>query len=143
MVQDRPLELARLEAITTFNTLAIANKMKRVWKDSEEFDPEKYVCNKLIFLYLDAQKFLGNELSPTEIIDAGLAAHSADFDAHMTSIVFEALLHFSNLTQVFVEPVNLRVARILIALQKVEERTGFQVVFLFFLHIFTVCISST
>ena len=67
--------------------------MKKVWKASVEFEGEKHVSNKLIFLFIDAHKFLGTELSPEEIVEAALAAHSADFDAHMTSVVFEDLLH--------------------------------------------------
>ena len=97
LIQDRPLELARLDEMNqmpTFNTLRISNDMKKVWKASEEFEEGKYVSNKLIFLFIDAHKFLGNELSPVEIVEAALEAHSADFDAHMTSVVFEALLPF-------------------------------------------------
>ena len=85
-----------MQKITTYNTLAIANKMKKVWKDSDEYDPYKYVCNKLLYLYIDAMKFLGSPLSAVEMIDAALDAHEADFDSHMTSVVFQAMLRFSN-----------------------------------------------
>ena len=91
-----------MQKITTFNTLRIANDMKKVWKNSDEGGD---VCNKLIFLYTDAEKFLGNELSPSEIVDAGLDAHEADFDAHMTSVVFQAMLRFSTPPPVAVVPV--------------------------------------
>ena len=64
MLQGRTVELERLQNITTYNTLAIANQMKKVWKDSDEYDPYKYVCNKLLYLYIDAMKFLGSPLCP-------------------------------------------------------------------------------
>ena len=44
--------------------------MKGVWENSDENEGGQ-VCNKLIYLYIDAEKFLGNELSAREIVDAG------------------------------------------------------------------------
>ena len=58
-----------------------------------------FVWNKLIFLYIDACKFLGSALTPIEIVEVAFKAHSADFDAHMTSTVFKAMLHFSKSKQ--------------------------------------------
>ena len=148
LIQDRPLELARLDEMNqmpTFNTLRISNDMKKVWKASEEFEEGKYVSNKLIFLFIDAHKFLGNQLSPAEIVQAAIEAHSADFDAHMTSVVFEALLHFSKQSAhvpkpaVFLKPCSVHVVRILLALKEVGERHGIKLVFLICLHLENPC----
>ena len=104
--------------------------MKKVWKNSDE-NQGGFVSNKLIYLYIDAEKFLGNELSAREIVDAGFNAHEADFDAYMTLRVFEAMLYFSNaqsthvfLQPVFLKPCSVHVARILLALKEVGDRHG-------------------
>ena len=91
---------------------------------------EKYVSNKLIFLFLDAHKLLGNGLSPVGIVEAALGAHSADFDAHMTSVVFEALLHFPKQAPIFVAlaPVAANRLVILRALQRRGGRHGTKLV---------------
>ena len=135
LLQGHPTELAAAQEITTFNTLRIAQGMKKVWKNSDE-NQGGFVCNKLIFLYIDAEKFLGNELSAREIVDAGISAsaHEADFDAYMTSVVFEAMLSFSNAqsTAVILKPCSVHVTRILLALKEVGDRHGLQMVFLIF-----------
>ena len=72
-------DMERLMALPTFNTLAIANKMKAAIKKS---DPDAaHVCCKLVLLYLDALEYLGTELTPAIISAAYLAAHAVEFDA--------------------------------------------------------------
>ena len=63
--------------ITTYNTLAIANKMKRVWKESSEYDAKNHVCNKLLYLFIDAMKSLDSTLTTEEILNASFEAHEA------------------------------------------------------------------
>ena len=91
-------DMERLMALPTFNTLAIANKMKAAIKKS---DPDAaHVCCKLVLLYLDALEYLGTELTPAIISAAYLAAHAADFDAKMTKVVFETMLKVIRRSQV-------------------------------------------
>lgn len=80
--------------------------MKRVWKESDEFDAEKHVCNKLLYLFIDAMKFLGSTLTAEEMLAASFEAHEADFDAYMTSKVFEAMIQFSDQASKAVETVE-------------------------------------
>ena len=130
-----------MKNMPTFNTLRVANEMKKVWKNSDESEG-CVVRNKLLYLYIGGEKFLGNQLSPHEIVDAAINAHEADFDAYMTSRVFEAMLYFSNAhpTYVFlkpcsVHPCSVHVARILAALKEVGDRHGIKLVSSVFLHI--------
>ena len=83
-------DMQHLLELPTFNTLAIAQKMKAAIKKS---DPDAaHMCCKLVLLYLDALEYLGTELTPAIISAAYLAAHAADFDAKMTRVVFETML---------------------------------------------------
>lgn len=84
-------------ALTTFNTLAIANSMKAAIKKS---DPAAHVCCKLVLLYLDALEYQGTELTPAIISAAYLAAHAADFDATMTRVVFQTMMKVHKRSQV-------------------------------------------
>jgi hypothetical protein len=82
-------DMQHLLELPTFNTLAIAQKMKATIKKS---DPAAHVCCKLVLLYLDALEYLGTELTPAVISAAYVAAHAADFDATMTRVVFQTIL---------------------------------------------------
>jgi len=82
-------DMQRLLDLPTFNTVAISRKMKEAVR---RLDPDVHVCCKLVLLYLDALEYLGTEVTPAVRDAAILGAHKADFDATMTTVVFQAML---------------------------------------------------
>ena len=57
------MQLERMKNMPTFNCLRVVNEMKKVWNNSDESEGG-FVRNKLLYLFIDAEKFLGNQLSP-------------------------------------------------------------------------------